>query len=148
MEVVLSILIRKHKNFKHLDLYVRDCKKADRSIFSESSHQINCVNWFRNKYPNAKLVATVNERNSSGRDMAKLKRQGLVTGFPDLTIIYKKKTAYPEMKRENVTDSAIDADQLIQLDELQRQGFFVAVCFGFEAFKVFADRVMVKFKYK
>jgi len=106
-----------------------------RTANSESADQISCIALFKHKYPSAKIVATVNERNSSDRDMAKLKRQGLVKGFPDLSIFHNGDAYFIEMKKSAATPSAIKPDQVIQLNELQDQGFEVAVCFGLPAFE-------------
>ena len=125
------MIIREHKN---ITLYMPE--KADRTEIPESMDQVSAIAWFEYHYPNAKIVATVNERNSSARDMEKLKRQGLVTGFPDLSIYYKGVAYFIEMKRSKATASAIKKDQVIQLNELQDQGFEVAVCFGLPAFKM------------
>ena len=124
------MIIREYKN---ITIYMPE--KADRTEILESSDQVSAIAWFREHYPQAKIVATVNERCSSERDMQRLKRQGLVTGFPDLTIYLKGVAYFIEMKRSKATASAIKKDQVIQLGELQDQGFEVAVCFGLSAFK-------------
>ena len=125
------MIIREYKN---ITIYMPEV--ADRTEISESADQISAIAWFKCYYPHAKIVATVNERNSSARDMAKLKRQGLETGFPDLSIYLDGKCFFIEMKRSKATASAIKKDQVIQLNELQDQGFEVAVCFGLPAFKM------------
>lgn len=122
------------REYKGLTIYMPE--KADRNEISESADQISGIAWFRESYPHAKIVATVNERNSSERDMQRLKRQGLVTGFPDISIYINGKAYFIENKRSKATASAIKKDQVIQLNELQDQGFEVAVCFGLPAFKV------------
>lgn len=107
----------------------------DRTDNSESTDQISGVAWFKHYYPEAKIVATVNERKSTINNMQKLKRQGLVTGFPDLSIYLDGRSYFIEMKKSAATLSAIKKDQIIQLNELQDRCFDVAVCFGLQAFK-------------
>lgn len=125
------MIIKKHKK---LTLYMPELK--DRTEIKESPDQMSCIDWFKVNYPQAMIVATVNERNSSDRDMVKLKRQGLLTGFPDLSIYMDGMSWFIEMKRSNATASAIKKDQIIELNNLQDQGFKVAVCFGLPAFKM------------
>jgi len=122
------------KEHKNITIFMPDTE--NRTDILESKDQISSVAWFGFHYPQAKIVATVNERNSSGRDMQRLKRQGLVTGFPDLSIYLDGRSFFIEMKRSNATASAIKKDQVIQLNDLQDQGFPVAVCFGLPAFKL------------
>lgn len=121
------------REYKGLTLYMPE--KEDRNEILESADQVSAIAWFKQNYPHAKIVATVNERSSSERDMQRLKRQGLVTGFPDLSVYCDGVAYFIEMKRSKATASAIKKDQVIQLNELQDQGFEVAVCFGLPAFK-------------
>lgn len=102
-------------------------KKTDSS---ESVEQINYVNWIRENHPNIVFFAVVNERKSNAKDMEKLKRQGLVTGIPDLYLSLNGKSIFIEMKKHNGIFSHFRASQRTAATDLMDSGQVVVVCFG------------------
>ena len=107
--------------------------KTDRT---EYSGQVNLINWLKYNHDDIFYFATVNERNSSPGDMAKLKKQGLITGVPDLYLARAGKSLFIEMKTHNGTPSHFRESQREVALDITDSGHTVVVCFGFEAAKV------------
>lgn len=114
---------------------------------SESALQSQCVTWFKAQFPNI-IIA-----KRSFRLAAKMKREGMVSGIPDLMIAKQKyKTVsegkigeikvfrgityaglFIEMKR-TPKDKTTD-NQNHYLQKLQEAGYKTAVCHSFEEFQ-------------
>jgi hypothetical protein len=54
---------------------------------SEHEIQVKLINWFRYTYPDFTIFAIPNGSNKSGTQAMKFKREGLLSGVPDLFII-------------------------------------------------------------
>ena len=120
---------------------------------SESALQSQCVAWFKAQFPNIIIFAIPNAAKRSFRLAAKMKREGMVSGIPDLMIAKQKyKTVsegkigeikvfrgityaglFIEMKR-TPKDKTTD-NQNHYLQKLQEAGYKTAVCHSFEEFQ-------------
>ncbi len=112
---------------------------------SESTLQSQCVTWFKAQFPNIIIFAIPNAAKRSFRLAAKMKREGMVSGIPDLFVangcitqncIYPQVLEYYglfiEMKR-TPKDKTTD-NQNHYLQKLQDAGYKTAVCHSFEEF--------------
>ncbi len=108
----------------------------------EDVEQINCTSWFDYQYPQYSRLYwhTVNESNMPVQGRVKAKRKGLRAGVSDIMIMVKKgkySGLVVELKRKSKTKSTkVSVDQDEFLFEMDEQGFYCAVCYGFEQFEI------------
>ena len=126
--MLIDIIKKDGFTFYKPDLHLAPCAL-------ELTEQVNLINWLSYNHPSMFYFATVNERNSSIVNMQKLKRQGLVTGVPDLYLALDGKTMFIEMKKHNGKFSDLRKTQRDVITELSEQGQTTMVCFGFLAAK-------------
>lgn len=123
-------------------------KPVKTPVITESQLQAQCVAWFRTQYPKIVLFAIPNAAKRSFRLAAKMKREGMVSGIPDLFVAKCKKDdfflngtslklvthtgLFIEMKRTH-KDKTTD-NQNHYLQKLQDAGYKTAVCHSFEEF--------------
>ena len=120
-------------------------KPVKTPVITESQLQAQCVAWFRTQYPKIVLFAIPNAAKRSFRLAAKMKREGMVSGIPDLFVangcitqncIYPQVLEYYglfiEMKR-TPKDKTTD-NQNHYLQKLSDAGYKTAVCHSFEEF--------------
>ena len=110
----------------------------------ESLEQIYLFQWAAynaERFPELALMFHVpNGGKRNAREAASLKRQGVKSGVPDLVLpiprgIYHG--AYIEMK---INNNKTTENQKIWIKQLKEQGYFVAVCYGWqEASEVIED---------
>ena len=103
---------------------------------SEATEQEALISWcrvFENRYPELKLIYHVPNGGSRNQlEAANLKRQGVKAGVPDICLpaprgIYHG--LYIELKAGRNTTTA---KQRSWLDYLRQQGYFTAVCYGWQ----------------
>lgn len=99
---------------------------------SEDLEQINFVNWFRYQFPKVLIIHIPNGGKRHAGEAAKLKRMGVVAGVPDLFI--PEWRLWVEMKR--VKGGKLSENQKNIIPELERIGYTVVVCNGFEDAKL------------
>ena len=78
----------------------------------------------------------LSDRSKSYQIAAKQRKEGLLKGLPDLCLPYPQKKYhgfYIEMKR--VKGGVVSPEQLDIIKQLEQQGYYVAVCRGFEEAK-------------
>lgn len=104
---------------------------------TESQMQTECVDWFREAYPQfAKLFwANPNGGYRSPKTAAILKREGVLSGVPDCTLAVPRKPyhgLYLELKRKGnkPTPNQVEVMQL-----LTEQGYRCDVVYNIEEFK-------------
>ena len=97
---------------------------------SEHLHQVSAVNWFRDTYPGVLIFAIPNGGMRNPMIAAKMRREGVTPGVPDLFI--PEWRLFVEMKDIGGRTSK---EQREMIAELQRVGYQCEVCQGFEAFK-------------
>lgn len=114
---------------------------------SESALQAQCVAWFKAQYKHVIIFAIPNAAKRSFRLAAKMKREGMVSGIPDLfvakgaiefsRVMCKEDEEFHglfiEMKR-TPKDKTTD-NQNHYLQKLQEAGYKTAVCHSFEEFQ-------------
>ena len=100
----------------------------------EFQEQIAFVQWFRAQYPKTLIHSIPNgahlagDARQRGRQMARLKAEGLVVGIPDLFVPAWR--LYIEMKREK--GGTLQDEQKAMAEALWEAGCRVIVCRGFE----------------
>lgn len=95
---------------------------------NESQLQIECVNWFRQNYPNKIIYAIPNGGSRNVIEAVKMKREGILKGIPDLCIPESSNgfnSLYIEMKFGKNKPSK---EQIEVFQELRLKGNFVQVC--------------------
>jgi len=109
---------------------------------TESVLQSQCVAWFRAQYPNLIIFAIPNAAKRSFQLAARMRKEGMVSGIPDLFIakarIYKVSLAFDcglfiEMKRDKSERPTFN--QTYYLAKLKEAGYKTAVCHSFEEFQ-------------
>jgi len=112
-------------------------KMRKRKAKSEESEQVALVSWFRLAYPRYKyLLFHVPNGAATVARGAKLKKLGVVAGVPDLLLCVTSKK-YPglfiELKKERT--GVVSEVQARMHKRLKKQGYKVAVCWGFDEAK-------------
>ena len=109
---------------------------------TESVLQSQCVAWFRAQYPNLIIFAIPNAAKRSFQLAARMRKEGMVSGIPDLFIakarIYKVSLAFDcglfiEMKRDKSERPTFN--QTYYLAKLKEAGYKTAVCHSFDEFQ-------------
>lgn len=110
---------------------------------TESALQSQCVAWFRAQYPEIIIFAIPNAAKRSFALAARMRKEGMVSGIPDLFIakarIYKVSLAFDcglfiEMKRDKSEKPTFN--QTYYLEKLKEAGYKTAVCHSFEEFRI------------
>lgn len=102
----------------------------------EDNLQEACCRWFAYQYPGYLLFAVPNGGKRNAREAARLKRQGVRPGVPDLFLAHTTATCgglFIEMKSDKGKCSQV---QKATLKELENNGYTVAVCHCFDEFSV------------
>lgn len=105
----------------------------------ESLHQEDTATWINGWYPEFKAFHVVNESGgkSDKKYGALLKRLGRRSGVTDWIIPYRFgqwPIAFVELKRDSRKKSRLSEDQRENLQHYADQGYFVAVCWGYDSF--------------
>ena len=106
-------------------------------IPTEEAEQEALFKWasfYFNRFPCLELLMHIpNEGKRSISTGAKLKRQGLRKGFPDIFLPVasgKFHGLYIELKR--IRNGRVSTDQKWWIDNLNKQGYYASVCCGWE----------------
>ena len=116
----------------------------------EDQDQINFTSWFDYQYPHHSPLYfhVVNESMMNPQGRVKAKRKGLKAGVSDILILLKRgkySGLIIELKRKDKSKSRISKEQEGFLYEVSEQGFFSAVCYGFEeAQKCVKEYLLIK----
>lgn len=101
----------------------------------EDRLQIQCVTFFRWKYPKAIMIHVPNGGSRHVLEAIKLKRMGVTPGCPDLAILEPKGIycgAFIEMKSKK---GKLSENQKNMIEALKVKGYFCRVCYSFEDFE-------------
>ncbi len=118
---------------------------AGRRNHIEEDEQVKFFDWLRYAYPNLRAVsfAIPNGGKRNPREGARLKRQGVTAGAPDIGVFFTIPPyhgLFIEMKAPKVegkSKPSVTPAQKQMLTKLNAQGYKAEVCFGFaEAQKV------------
>ena len=111
---------------------------------TEHDIQVNCVNYFRLRYPKGLIYAIPNGGQRNVIVASKLKSEGVLSGVPDLHIPIAKKGyngLYIELK--NGKSGKVSDNQLTIMEKLQSEGYRCEVCRSFDEFKTIIDNYML-----
>jgi len=100
-------------------------------MLTESQEQINFVQWMRLQYPQHWVHASPNGGVRNIVTAARLKKEGVSAGFPDLFIPSLR--LFIEMKR--IKGGVVSAEQQEWITYLREHGYRCAVCKGFDEAK-------------
>lgn len=112
-------------------------QRAKNTMFdklSEHDIQSTCVNWFRYQYPKHLIYAIPNGGQRNAIVAAKLKKEGVLAGVPDLHIPVARKGfhgLYIEMKAGKNKPSD---NQLTIMGKLRNEGYKCEVCWNLDEF--------------
>lgn len=103
----------------------------------EDQDQINFTSWFDYQFPHYSPLYfhVVNESMMAVQGRVKAKKKGLKKGVSDIMILLKRgeySGLIIELKRKNKSKSKVSTEQMDFLHEVDEQGFYCAVCYGFE----------------
>ena len=110
---------------------------------TEHELQVNCINYFRLRYPKGLIFAIPNGGQRNVIVAAKLKAEGVLSGVPDLCIPIAKKGyngLYIELK--NGKAGKVSDNQQTIIGKLQSEGYQCEVCRSFDEFKTIIDNYM------
>lgn len=104
---------------------------------SESQQQTECVNWFREKYPQFEklLFAIPNGGKRSKREAASLQREGVTPGVPDLAFCLPKNGFHGLFIEQKVKGNTTSPKQKEMLALLSAYGYKTEVVYSTEEFK-------------
>ena len=111
---------------------------------TEHDIQVNCVNYFRLRYPKGLIYAIPNGGQRNVIVASKLKAEGVLSGVPDLCIPIAKKGyngLYIELK--NGKDGKLSDNQKTIMSKLQNEGYRCEVCWSFDEFRNVVDNYML-----
>ena len=111
---------------------------------TEHEIQVNCVNYFRLRYPKGLIYAIPNGGQRNVIVAAKLKAEGVLSGVTDLHIPMAKKGyngLYIELK--NGKAGKVSENQKTIMDKLQSEGYRCEVCRSFDEFRKIIDNYML-----
>jgi hypothetical protein len=110
---------------------------------TEHDIQVNCVNYFRLRYPKGLIFAIPNGGQRNVIVASKLKAEGVLSGVPDLCVPIAKKGyngLYIELK--NGKAGKVSDNQKTIMSKLQSEGYQCEVCRSFDEFKTIIDNYM------
>ena len=110
---------------------------------TEHEIQVNCVNYFRLRYPKGLIYAIPNGGQRNVIVASKLKAEGVLSGVPDLHIPIAKKGSnglYIELK--NGKAGKVSDNQQTIMEKLQSEGYQCEVCRSFDEFRTIIDNYM------
>ena len=111
---------------------------------TEHDIQVNCVNYFRLRYPKGLIFAIPNGGQRNVIVASKLKAEGVLSGVPDLCVPIAKKGfngLYIELK--NGKAGKVSENQKTIMDKLQSEGYRCEVCRSFDEFRNVVDNYML-----
>lgn len=130
----------------YLEFYDRDPAETAK----EKVHQVDCVTWLRNRYPDFLFWHSVNENEKHIKTALVDQQSGLLKGVSDFVILIGFGGKYPfaaiELKRTNKSGkgkaSPVSKEQKDFLRKVRDRGGFAAVAYGFEQFKLAVAEMM------
>ena len=111
---------------------------------TEHDIQVNCVNYYRLRYPKGLIFAIPNGGQRNIIVAKKLKAEGALSGVPDLCVPIAKKGfhgLYIEIKNGNA--GRLSENQKTTISKLQSEGYKCEVCRSFEEFRNVVDNYML-----
>lgn len=114
---------------------------TNKSIPTEKAEHLKLVSWLNLKRLN--FNHTANERKTTARQGANLKRLGVKKGFPDISIYLSDKVLFVELKRAVKSKSKVSKEQLDWIELLNSLPYAKSkICYGAdEAIKFIIDNL-------
>ena len=106
---------------------------------AEDRLQIEVIAYLRMQYPKALSVHIANERATSPRQGALLKRKGVTAGMPDVMVFHRNGRENGLAIELKIGNNKPTASQKAVMDRLFMQMWRVAVCYTFEQAKQVID---------
>lgn len=109
---------------------------------TERCEQIDAMGWLEKNHPDRwpLIFHCPSETRAKPQHMAMRRKEGVKPGVPDILDLNWPVVGMFEMKRLDVSKSRLSPDQRRLLQAGADAGHFVAVCYGFEQFKLaYAD---------
>lgn len=113
----------------------RERKNRGKAASSEHALQVQCVKWFRMRFPGALIYAIPNGGFRTKTTAGLMRAEGVVSGISDLHIPIARHgyhSMYIEMK--NGKAGRLSDNQKEMIEKLRGYGNHVAVCHTFEDF--------------
>ena len=108
--------------------------------YEESNTQLECIYWFDLAYPKKLRYAIPNGGFRNAIEAARMKREGILSGIPDICIPESNKSfngLYIEMKSKK---GKLRPNQIEIMARLQKNGYCVQTCYNFDEFKETVDK--------
>lgn len=100
-----------------------------KNITSEKAEHLKLVSWLNLKHLH--FNHTANERKTTARQGAELKRLGVKKGFPDISIYLNDKVLFIELKRAVKSKSKVSPDQVEWIEFFNSVHYAKAkICYG------------------
>ena len=96
----------------------------------ENAEQKQVFAWLKVNYPEVIAFSVPNENQH------RMVQYGVISGVPDIIVLYKGHTGFFEMKRKDKTKSRLSQKQTCMLEKLAEHGYYSCVCYGYEQFKI------------
>lgn len=123
----------------------RPAKDRAKPIQRERREQQWFVKWFKLQYPGILIAASANGGARDAKEASFMKAEGVLAGMPDLQI-YRACRGYHglfiEMKAAATKDSPkgrISTVQVSRINQLNAEGYYAIVCWGWVEAKEVAD---------
>jgi hypothetical protein len=102
----------------------------------ESDMQTACVKWFVGVYPQHKglLYAIPNGGSRHKLEAARLKREGVVAGIPDLFLSIPRKGFHGFYLEAKIKGNTTSKEQKIMIEKLKEQGYKAIVFWSLDEF--------------
>lgn len=111
----------------------------------ERKEQEYVVTWCRLKYPKVLIVASANGGKRNIREAANMKREGVLSGMPDLNVLAARRGyhgLFVELKAPATLTKRKGSITKLQVDMIKRlneEGYHAVVAWGFEDAKKVID---------
>ena len=132
----------KEKQQKALNNFIKFCNKdRPKTIPTEKAEHLKLVSWLNLKHLH--FNHTANERKTTARQGADLKRLGVKKGFPDISVYLSDKVLFIELKRAVKSKSKVSKEQSEWIEFFNALPYAKAkICYGAdEAIKFIKENI-------
>jgi len=100
-------------------------------VYRESRDQQFLVAWFELQYPDVLIAKFHNENNYDVAKRVRLKKEGLLTGIPDLIIFAARGESHGLLIEMKETGGRASTVQKNVVNKLNSSGYYACIAFGF-----------------
>ena len=108
----------------------------------EDQLTISCANYLRYQYPSILFWHTANERSTSPQRGAKLKKMGVLSGVPDIAILYPNRSFHGLFIELKVKGNKPTFNQICVIDKLNDLGYMAMVAYDLDEFIDIVDQYL------